>query len=542
MDLASFCDAMEKQRKSRFDKLYHSLGAVNPSVISPTAIGYKWRVPSDDLAKQLEAGLLEPFSGTEGYPTLYFTVLEKNDTRRRPIYWASEYLEQSGYASEFTLDTCAEYTQVVTQGSHAAAFDLKASYTQIVLPEDVHFVVVGRDGELYRLTRLPYGVDAAAEIMQLVTSELGRLAATAVENTAASFITKAHIDNALGVGQSVADVAQWAAAMTRLAEQFHITLNDEPANTPSQSLDFVGIDMDFKDKMVRLRDRFIQGLPTVNQAFKTYQDLESAVGKVLYGMAVLRVRQHPYHFFIKTWRRRLSRLNRKPDDPWRLKWQDEPDFSPDAKDTFGRMLQIVRDNKWAPVFPRRTALRSDLFDAGREKLYSDLPIIVTDATLDSFGVVLYENGRVTQAYGGRFAQKAPSMAVAESAAALAGVSRFADRIRNSTFVLLVDNTTTEISVRREHAKDLSIDLAVDLIGGILRDMNAKVLVARVASADNVADAPSRGKPLSDKCVANSLEAAEHAVNALKHTSVGEKVLRQARKAQLRGGVGRGNVR
>lgn len=542
MRLAGLIDNMEKRRKERIAELYMALSSVQPTLIDVANVEAKWRVPLDDLGKQRDAGLLEKFNGTHGYLTWYFTVTEKNDTRRRPIFWACDYLASSGYVSDFGLDTCAEYTQVVTQGSYAAAFDLKASYTQIELPDEVNFIVVGEDGELYRLKRLPYGVDAAAEIMQIVTEEMARLSAAALPDSS-RFVTKAHIDNALGVGQTVDDVTAWAREFSRLADVHGITLNDEPCNTPSQALDFVGIDMDFKGKMVRLRERFIKGLPTVSEALRTYQDLESAVGKILYGMAVLRVRQHPYHFFIKTWRRKLARLNRPADDPSRLRWRDEPDLSPNVRNALERMLKVVKDNKWAPVYPLRTALKSDLFSkTGSEKFFQDLPIIVTDATLDSFGAVLYENGRITQAFGGRFDATAPSMAVAESAAALAAIARFADRIRNTTFVLLVDNTTTEISIARGHAKNLSIDLAVDLIDGILRDIHAKVLVARVASGDNVADAPSRAKPLKDVCIQKSLEAAEHAVEALKRTSVGDQVIRRARQAQARGGVGRGNVR
>jgi hypothetical protein len=143
---------------------------------------------------------------------------------------------------------------------------------------------------------------------------------------------------------------------------------------------------------------------------------------------------------------------------------------------------------------------------------------VTDATLLSFGWFCTSQ-EVVEAYGGSFAVAGASMAAAESAAVVAAVTRFEVELSHKSFVLLVDNSTVEVALRRGKAKDLAVDLAVDTIVAILTCISAHALVARVSSADNVADAPSRPRPLKQACIDASLTTAHQVASRLLHTSV-----------------------
>jgi hypothetical protein len=524
-------DDMPHLIAERVRKLYAGFSAPPPA-LDKSAVSARFRVPDDDVSALLASGLVTRFVGSHAHVTLFFTILELAKGRRRPILWSRDYLEQSDYQSEFSLDPCAQYTALVNDGTHAAAFDLKASYTQVKMPEDSNFVIIDEHGNAYRLERMPYGIDAASEIMQIIVEQLAAMSA-AKADVVKTVKCKTHIDNVIGVSNA-ADVSKWADAVQATALKYRITLNDEPCNTPSRHLEFVGIDMNFGTKRVHLRKRFIDNLPTVEDGLRSYQDLESLVGKLMYAMAVLHIRQHEYHFFFKTWRRRLARLNRPRTDNSALGWREKPVFTSTVRGALERMVATVRKNEPVMIFPRRVATVKDL----KGHQYTDVPIIVTDATLDGFGAVLYEKGTVVASVGGSFSQRAPSMAVAESAAAAAAIARFADRIRGCTFVLLIDNTTTENAVRNGFAKHASIDLAVDMIETMLADLNAKVLVARVASGDNVADAPSRAVPLKERCIQASAEAAQQAIAALQRTCVGDQVARRCRIANTRGGAGR----
>jgi hypothetical protein len=110
--------------------------------------------------------------------------------------------------------------RAVHDGVSAATFDLAASFW------------LGVDGQVYRILRLPYGIDAASEIVHLLVSEVARLAAMT-----ASVRTYVHIDNVMAVG-SLLDTTAFAAAFRSLATSFAMTLNDEPGNLPAPTTTF----------------------------------------------------------------------------------------------------------------------------------------------------------------------------------------------------------------------------------------------------------------------------------------------------------------
>lgn len=86
--------------------------------------------------------------------------------------WPKEFLLDSMYSSQFSLSSVSTYAKLVLAGTRAVCFDLAASFWQILLPSSVNFVLQAADGSTWRVDRLPFGVDCASEIMQLVVEEL----------------------------------------------------------------------------------------------------------------------------------------------------------------------------------------------------------------------------------------------------------------------------------------------------------------------------------------------------------------------------------
>jgi hypothetical protein len=91
--------------------------------------------------------------------------------------WPKAFLLNSTYHSEFSLCSVEQYVQAVHDGVSAVTFDLAASFWQVILPAETQLYIVGVDGQVYRILRLPYGIDAASEIVHLLVSEVARLAA-----------------------------------------------------------------------------------------------------------------------------------------------------------------------------------------------------------------------------------------------------------------------------------------------------------------------------------------------------------------------------
>lgn len=475
-------------------------------------VGSKWRIPPSDLLALRQADVLEPFSGPLSSPTLYFSVVELAKGRRRPIMWPRVFHENfSRYVSDFSLPHTPIYADCVHEGSLAAAFDLASSFWQILLPSDINFVLTDHAGRPWRMTRLPFGVDCASEIVHLIVSELAFLSAP----TLCIAARRVHIDNVLFVAGS--DIDSYCSAFKSICSELNVTLNDEPSNVPAAVIPFAGMCLDFSLKRVRLNDKFINSIPDPAK-LRTYMDLERFVGKLLYGSAVLRLRLHPFHWFIKVYRRRLSMLSHH-----RLSWLDPVNLPPLATQAIHQIHAQVSRNAWTTIPSPASPFSSSLCDDGI--------ILVTDATLNSFGAVLYEAGVVVSAYGGSFPHSAPSMAVAESAAILAAVSRFSSRLRSRSFVLLVDNTSAQHAIASNKGKHHALDLAADRVHSLLSFLGARVLVSRISSRDNVADAPSRGLPLKDACIQASKAAADAAVRLVLATGAG------ADYATLRGGDG-----
>jgi hypothetical protein len=148
--------------------------------------------------------------------------------------------------------------RAVYDGVSAVTFDLAASFWQAHLPAQTQLYVVGVDGQVYRILRLPYGIDAASEIVHLLVSEVARLAAMT-----ASVRMYVQIDNVMAVG-SLIDTTAFAAAFKSSATSFAMTLNDEPGNLPAPTTTFAGIRFDFVGNSVRLVERLVAPLLLVH--------------------------------------------------------------------------------------------------------------------------------------------------------------------------------------------------------------------------------------------------------------------------------------
>jgi hypothetical protein len=511
MNLEKLLRDMHSEAASRITHLLNQLAEAKPSSepISP-----KFQVPHDDVLKLIAAGALEEYTGDKAVPVRYFTVYEALKNRRRPIMWPWTFLLSSEYNSEFSLKNVHDYCNSVHDGQFSCAFDLSSSFWQVLLPH-CNFVVQDKNGKQYRITRLPFGVDCASEIMQLIVQELGRLAC----NRAGIVIDLdvklyVHIDNIMCVG-SKEMVEKWRKAFESECKSFDVTLNDEPENNEvSMCSEFAGIQLNFRAKSVRPRDAFIKGLPTASDALSTWSELESCIGKILYGMAIRQMRQHQYHQLFFWWRKCLASLCRAGDND--LRWDERPNPNNSIRLQIGQILAALADRTPANVL-RSPVITSDSEIPPSDRRVDVLPILAVDATLHSFGGVLYERGHVVAAYGERFEREASSMGIAEIAGALAMITHFARRLRGRRFVLLTDNSAAEIGAKRGASSHLDMDRAAFGIHAILRDIGASVIVGHVASADNVADAVSRAEELKYTAIVASRIAAQEAVDLLKQT-------------------------
>ncbi|MDQ7006302.1 MAG: hypothetical protein Q9Q40_03645 [Acidobacteriota bacterium] len=456
---------------------------------------HRMKAPVGD-AKELEAaGYCEWFdvNGKCKFSAVdYFSVVEAAKNRRRPIFWPRELLKTSRYASEFSLHSVHDYRRSVHDGSHACAFDLAASFAQVDLPSTANLVFLDENNQGWRLRRLPYGIDVAPEIMQIIVDGLAQAAKRESKTNVHIYV---HIDNVMAIGSEEA-VHRWRAVFLEMCKAAAVTLNDEPTNTVKTSTSFAGLELDFANKTVSLRQQFIDRLAPITEA-TTNQDLESTISRFIYGWAATGRDWFDVYFAIKWFRRRLSALSRNV-----VKWQDAADPPPCVFAALNGAIHKLRINEPSMV-------------RAREDASASRGILATDACLKGWGAVLLRPGHMPLAIGGVFREEPPNIGQAETVAVIGGVTRFADELAElGAFTLLIDNTSSQHMIAKAERGDMPSgqastgDLALQVVQ-LVRSIGSTMYVARISTGDNIADEVSRGQPIDlskiEACVKASLQ-------------------------------------
>ena len=477
-------------------RVKHLLSCLNYDPRAPAELPRPmFRMPAAHAKRMCDIGVFEDLGKVEDldlsqYNSMnYFTVHEVRDAgdRLRPICWPLALLLLSQYRSQHRLKTVDDYRRLALLGGTAATFDLAASFWQVPLPKESKLVCVTDDGRVVRMTRLPYGADVASEVMHIITSALAgdplycKCAGEAgIPASSFSRDCAVHIDNVFFGGPHG---AKRASLFLERCKRANAQLNKEEGNTFSTRQKFVGLKIDLEQGTVCLKDGFAKDIITGN-SIRTCEDLERAMGKLLYGGAVLGVDWRAYLFLIKQYRRTLSVCAR--DDK---EWTREFKFWRVARQQFEALLAIVRANQPVKVLPK--VIDQEIDDPDY--------IVATDATPTSFGGLLPKPGCLPQAFGANFPERIDDINLAESVAAACVLQRFAEEIgsnrpgqRQSKVLLLVDNTS---AISRIANTDKHGRLDVDGVAPALRALAAKhgfsICVQYIRSQENPADAVSR---------------------------------------------------
>lgn len=468
---------------------------------NPAAPGYLpsacFRVPDKDADRIHEdtplerLGTVDTVDLTTCTVVRYFTKLEDKTEitygkrgrikrriiqRRRPITWANEWLRYTKYVSNHKLKSVAQYRQLALGGTKAVTFDLAASFYQVPLPPESRFVMVTESGVVYRLTRMPYGVDCASEIMHIIVSTLAGdpKYAKPIEGIPVSdfdAFNAIHIDNAFFSGPHA---KQRAAHFKAQCTKYNVTLNVDPGNEFAWEQEFVGLSIDLKNKRVSLKPGYGDRIDV--EGMRTNEDLERIMGKVLYAGAVLRVEWSEFYFLIKQYRRILSKCGKHE-----ASWKDGCKLWPTSQNQLLKLVGIIRENAPVQVHP-------SVLDVTDQEPHA---IVVTDSTLEHFGGMLLRPGELPVAFGESFGVRFHDINFAEATAALCMLTRFREELRNLRVLLLIDNTTAETKINRgiQHKMDH------DGIGRAIEDLalanKFKLRLRYINTKENPADSVSR---------------------------------------------------
>ena len=430
-------------------------------------------LPDTDLQQLLLRGFSRRVSRREvRHLGRAFTVVERRKGRRRFILWpqaVNDAVAAFGFKSEMSLQFP---TEQIHYGSHAVCFDLTCSFWQCAIPVEMqpYFCFKVRN-EYFAMTVMPMGTRTAPDVMQAIASGL---AAHAVSVSGADVTFHVHVDNVRFIGDE-SEVVGVAAAFTQVCASVGATLNKEEVNAPHTRGDFLGVEFDYTAKTQWLADKTVQKVREAKQTFNddnaTIQDFASAYGILRYASRMLQVPLAQFYVPIKFARRR-SADGYDPGKPAAV-WQS-------AKPGFNKWCDHVIRN--VPVSPPKTS-PADV-------------VLVTDASLTGWGAVLFTSDGAYHCAGGRWseAHESGDMSVLETRAVRLAVAHFAELITGGSLKLCVDNTTTQQCLLKGFSASYTLNKEVEEALKEVANVSLKCFAcAYVVSAENVADAQSRGR-------------------------------------------------
>ena len=180
--------------------------------------------------------------------TILFLVAEGDKKRWRIITWPismNMHMETSYFTKdEFTLEDVLDICKWMgTQaGKSGFTVDLKCSFYQVLLPEQIRDAFVFRVGKrFFRFRRLPMGLATAPEIMQLISTVLAEEAKAKSGGQGLRVSYKVHVDNIVFVGEEN-DCLEVQKNLIEIAKEWKITFSEN--TTVSSSVTFVGMVFD----------------------------------------------------------------------------------------------------------------------------------------------------------------------------------------------------------------------------------------------------------------------------------------------------------
>lgn len=241
---------------------------------------------------------------------------------------------------------------------------------------------------------------------------------------------------------------------------------------------FLGVVYDHNNCSVALAPKFVRKCAAAPlPSHSSVADLEVFISRAFFAAAVLDIPMIHYYFLLKLIRRRLSALNRG----------------------------LVRLEESAALSPTATRLACDLrqrivVNSARvltRVLDTPAMVLATDASMSGWGAVLLPPSGPPLVVPGAWRQPPRFIMQAEARAVHLAYLALEPHIANPTVHVYEDNTSVGYSLRKRLTKSTALAVELQAIDRVERKMRIRATYTYVPSAKNPADAPSRGRPLSE---------------------------------------------
>ena len=279
-------------------------------------------LPEEDIRLLEGAGVISKVSGKDllKRPSMQymipFTVVETDDEgnqRRRFISWTRDDNNRLlNYEPEVALYHPSKYLHKA-HDAMAVKRDFTCGFYQISIPLKARpkFRFRSTLGEVFEMNVLPMGHRCAPEIMHTVTAAIAGERSVCQERF--SFhrgATDVYVDGVRFSG-TANDAVEYARFIDERCSKANGLFKDA-GQPPALKYVFNGVAFDHDTHTVCLGPRVVSKLQKDKFHKLSFRDLEAAVGRLLYGSAVLRLNMPRFYFAMKVAQRRINLLNRCP--------------------------------------------------------------------------------------------------------------------------------------------------------------------------------------------------------------------------------------
>jgi hypothetical protein len=476
---------MSRMNEDTLRRFRHLLDLAFPSDLVSVPAKAAWAVPlpdadceqlcRDDIVEETDEGEITciPFSVSES---------KAGTLRRRFILWPkwlNDLIYKKGYTPRVPLQHGSTYLDAVCDEA-ATVRDFKLGFFGLPIPEYArkNFRFQSANGKFYQMTRLPMGHVCAPELMQIVSSVVAGLPSHChPEYSLTGGRIDVWIDNLRASGSH--DFAQRAAKFfDSTAALVNATWKAEDSFSDVQTYTFIGVLWRHDKRTVEVSQKVLNKLPEVAPDKITLRELEALAGRLVWSAGVLRIPLARFYFLLKWMRRKLNALNR-------------------GKATEDSLVPLP-DHAREELTEFLTQCRSPAHIHPVDKKDAPMTLFV-DASTKGWGAVLVSHVQQVLVAGALWTKEYThrDIAALEAQAISNAVTSFADSLAQaSDIVVVVDNTSTLAGLRKGIAKAPLVNAALlPALEGI-KSLGIPVSTRYIRSADNVADAKSRGEVTS----------------------------------------------
>lgn len=395
-------------------------------------------------------------------PVIPFSVPEPLKHRRR---WITHPETQNEPVEIYVPMASLQDIKVGTMEEGAVLLDLQAYYQSFSLPEESrpYYGFRTKTG-YYVLNTIPTGHSHATGVGQMLSRSLA--------GPSPPIHLDVFLDNFRCCGNR-RSALQLATTIASNCDYVGLRINDRELMSFQTRYDFLGVTCDHLKKTIELsqksRLKLTQILNFIDNSYSdmTCADMLSMFGFLIYASNITDSHLAQYYHCFKFLRRRarLNLADKDPVHPWNC-----------IRTTWRSWVSALLE---APPTPITTPHHLDRI------------VLFTDASMQGWGafVILQDTFAWT---GAKWADNSRIIAELEAWAIVNALTAFANIISNCHVVLMVDNTSCISALNKKRSTNFTINQVSGWVDAFMRERNATWEIHYVPSANNLADAPSRG--------------------------------------------------